>query len=168
VNRRDLPVDEFVGRALAKDAAKLAADLPRLGPVDRIAADLAATDALVGALGDAIGIVAMELGDRDVWLGRASSLAEQLALLVRSQVFQHRRIAASTRAHLTARERRAVTATAVRQLGTWRARRTVPSLLGHLDPDERDAVLAAATTTSWWWRVGRGQRMPDMAGPASH
>jgi hypothetical protein len=37
----------------------------------------------------------MELGDRDVWLSRASVLADQLASFVRNQVSQHRRIAAS-------------------------------------------------------------------------
>jgi hypothetical protein len=37
----------------------------------------------------------------------------------------------------------------------------VPSLLAHLAPAERQAVLAAApATTSWWWRMGRPQRVP--------
>jgi hypothetical protein len=135
---------------------------------ETIAEDVAAIDELVGALGDAIGIVAMELGDRDVWLGRAAVLADQLASFVRNQVAEHRRIAALTRAHLTADERRAVTATTVRWLGSWQGRRTVPSLLGRLEPEERDAVLAAApVTTSWWWRVGRGQRMPAVPVPTA-
>jgi hypothetical protein len=211
---RDVPVDELVGRALVKDAAELAANLPLLDPADRrtqraldrwfcswseqlrtyfdavssilvpvatgrgvvdeqwcetIADDLAAIDELVSALGDAIGIVAMELGDRDVWLGRASVLADQLASFVRNQVSQHRRIATLTRAHLSAEERRAVNETTVRWLGSWQARRTVPSLLGQLEPDERDAVLAAApVTTSWWWRVGRGHRMSAVPAPTSN
>jgi hypothetical protein len=126
-----------------------------------IAADLAAIDDLVGALGDALGIVAMDLADRAVWLERAAVLAERLALLVRSQVPQHRRISASTRHDLTPGERRAVDRGAARSLGSWRARHTVASLLGQLDPTERDAVLAAApAVTSWWWRVGRSQRIP--------
>jgi hypothetical protein len=126
-----------------------------------IDADVAAIDHLVGALGDALGIVAMDLGDRAVWLDRATSLAEQLALLVRSQVCQHRRISASSRADLSAGERRAVDRGVVRLLGTWRARHSVPSLLAHLEPAEREAVLAAApATTSWWWRVARPQRSP--------
>ena len=126
-----------------------------------IAADLAAIDHLVGALGDALGIVAMDLGDRAAWLDRATSFAERLALLVRSQVSQHRRISAVSRADLSAGERKAVDRGVVRLLGTWRARHTVPSLLAHLQPAERQAVLAAApATTSWWWRVARPQRMP--------
>jgi hypothetical protein len=134
---------------------------------ETIANDLAAIDELVCALGDAIGIVAMELGDRHVWLGRASVLADQLASFVRNQVSQHRRIAALTNTYLTVDERRAVAETTVRWLGTWQGRRTVPSLLGQLEPDEREAVLAAApVTTSWWWRVGRGHRMPKVPAPA--
>jgi hypothetical protein len=126
-----------------------------------IAADLDAIEQLVGALGDALGIVAMDLGDRVVWLDRATSFAERLALLVRSQVSQHRRISASSRADLSAGERKAVDRRVVRLLGTWRARRTVPSLLAHLEPAERQALLAAApATTSWWWRVARPQRTP--------
>jgi hypothetical protein len=136
---------------------------------ETIADDLAAIDELVSALGDAIGIVAMELGDRDVWLGRASVLADQLASFVRNQVSQHRRIATLTRAHLSAEERRGFNETTVRWLGSWQARRTVPSLLAQLDPDERDAVLAAApVTTSWWWRVGRGHRMSAVPAPTSN
>jgi hypothetical protein len=136
---------------------------------ETIADDLAAIDELVCALGDAIGIVAMELGERDVWLSRASVLADQLSSFVRNQVSQHRRIAALTRAHLTADERRAVTETTVRWLGTWQARRTVPGLLGQLEPEERDAVLAAApVTTSWWWRIGRGHRLPTVPAPISN
>ena len=211
---QDLPVDELVGRALVKDAADLAANLPLLDLANRrgqraldrwfcawseqlrtyfdavssilvpiatgrgvvddewcetIADDLAAIDELVCALGDAIGIVAMELGDRDVWLGRASALADQLASFVRNQVAEHRRIAALTQTHLTAQERRAVTETTMRWLGTWQARRTVPSLLGQLEPDERDAVLAAApVTTSLWWRVGRAHRMPTVPAPTAN
>jgi hypothetical protein len=126
-----------------------------------IDADVAAIDHLVGALGDALGIVAMDLGDRAVWLDRATTFAEQLALLVRSQVDQHRRISAASRGDLSAGERRAVDRGVVRLLGTWRARHTVSSLLAHLEPPERQAVLAAApATTSWWWRVGRPQRLP--------
>jgi hypothetical protein len=214
VSPRDLPVDEFVGRALARGADELAVNLPRLEPADRrgqraldrwfrswsehlrayldavsavlvpaasgravvdeqwcemTAIDLALIDELVCTLGDAIGIVAMELGDRDVWLGRASVLAEQLALLVRTQVAEHRRLAAATRSHLTAHERRAVAEAAVSQLGSWRARRTVPSLLGQLDAAERDAVLAAApVTTSWWWRAGRAQRSAPVLTPSTN
>jgi hypothetical protein len=209
---RDLPVDELVGRALAKGAAELAAGLPRLDVADRrgqraldrwfaswaeqlrayldavstvlvpaaaergvlddrwqqtIAADLVAIDHLVGALGDALGIIAMDLGDRSVWLDRATAFAERLALLVRSQVSQHRRISAMSRAELSAGERTAVVRGVVRLLGTWRARHTVPSLLAHLDPAERQAVLAAApATTSWWWRMARPLRMP-LLGAAS-
>jgi hypothetical protein len=206
VNTGDVPVDEFVGRALANGAAELAATLPHLARADRraeraldrwfttwadqlrsyldvvssvlvpaatgrgvlderwldtIADDLALIDELVSHLGDAIGIVAMDLGDRDVWLERAATLAKQLALLVQSEVALHQRLAGSTRDDLTPDELRAVTDGTVRALGTWQARRIVPSLLRQLPPDERDAVLAAApATTSWWWRVGRGQRMP--------
>ncbi len=136
---------------------------------ETIAEDLAAIDELVGNLGDAIGIVAMELGDRDLWLGRASVLADQLASFVRHQVSEHQRIAVLTRAHLSAEERRAMTETTVRWLGTWQARRTVPSLLGRLESDERDAVLAVApVTTSWWWRVGRGHRMSTNPAPTAN
>jgi hypothetical protein len=45
----------------------------------------------------------------------------------------------------------------------------VPGLLGQLEPEERNAVLAAApVTTSWWWRVGRGHRTPTVPAPTSN
>jgi hypothetical protein len=82
-------------------------------------------------------------------------------------VSQHRRFAAASRAELRAGERKAVDRGVVRLLGTWRARHTVPSLLAHLEPAERQAVLAAApAATSWWWRVARAQRTP-LAGAAT-
>lgn len=125
--------------------------------LDTIAADHAWVDHVVSELGDAIGILAFDLGDSADWLTTAARLAEQLELLLTGQLSRESRLVTPLVATtLEPAEREAIEREILRGVTLRRAPFALTWLLEHIGDSEREALLARISSPCrLMWRSRR-------------